>query len=153
MPRPGFVLEVDRNTPPILFWRGENYSLEKLPAGRSRVIYAPEPIEALDDIDGAIRHALLNPIDKDPLPELLFPGMKLTIAFDDISLPLPKMRRPDIRQRVIEAVLDLAAEAGVDDVHLICALALHRRMTEAELRHAIGDGVSDAFEPRGMRSH
>ena len=38
--------------------------------------------------------------------------MKLTIAFDDISLPLPPMRRPDIRQRVIEAVLDLAAAAG-----------------------------------------
>ena len=67
------------------------------------------------------------------MPELLFPGMKLTIAFDDISLPLPPMRRPDVRQRVIEAVLDLAAEAGVDDVHLIAALALHRRMTEAEL--------------------
>ena len=32
------------------------------------------------------------------------------------------MRRPDIRQRVIEAVLDLAADAGVDDVHLIAAL-------------------------------
>jgi hypothetical protein len=31
------------------------------------------------------------------------------IAFDDVSLPLPKMRRPDVRQRVIEAVLDLAA--------------------------------------------
>ena len=76
--------------------------------------------------------------------------MKLTIAFDDISLPLPPMRRPDVRQRVIEAVLDIAAEAGVDDVHLICALALHRRMTEAELRHAIGDRVYDAFEPRGM---
>ena len=43
MPRPGFVLDVDRSTPPILFWRGENYSLEKLPADRSRVIYAPEP--------------------------------------------------------------------------------------------------------------
>ena len=42
--------------------------------------------------------------------------MKLTICFDDISLPLPPMRRPDIRQRVIEAVLDLAAAAGVDDV-------------------------------------
>ena len=76
--------------------------------------------------------------------------MKLTIAFDDISLPLPKMRRPDIRQRVIEAVLDLAADAGVDDVQLICALALHRRMTEAELRHAVGDRVYDAFAPRGM---
>ena len=58
------------------------------------------------------------------------------------------MRRPDIRQRVIEAVLDLAADAGVDDVHLIAALALHRRMTEAELRHAVGDRVYDAFAPQ-----
>jgi hypothetical protein len=76
--------------------------------------------------------------------------MKLTIAFDDISLPLPKMTRPDIRQRVIESVLDLAAEAGVDDVHIIAALALHRRMTEDELRHMLGDRVYDAFAPRGM---
>ena len=104
----------------------------------------------MKDIDGAIVHALLNPIDHDPLPELLFPGMKLTIAFDDISLPLPPMTRPDIRQRVIEAVLDMAADAGVDDVHIIAALALHRRMTEAELRHAVGDRVYDAFAPRGL---
>lgn len=150
MPRPGFVLEVDRNTPPMLFWRGEGMSLERLPAGRSRVIYAPEPLPAIHDVDGAIRGALLNPIDQDPLPTLLFPGMRLTIAFDDVSLPLPKMRRPDIRQRVIEAVLDLAAEAGVDDVHIIAALALHRRMTEGELRHAVGDRVYDAFAPRGL---
>jgi hypothetical protein len=150
MPRPGFVQEVDRSTPPVLFWRGENFSLEKLPAGRSRVIYAPEPIAPIEDIDGAIVHALENPIDQDPLPTLLFPGMKLTIAFDDVSLPLPKMTRPDIRQRIIEAVLDMAAEAGVDDVHIISALALHRRMTEAELRHAVGDRVYDAFAPRGL---
>jgi len=111
MPRPGFVLEVDRSTPPILFWRGEGFSLEKLPADRTRVIYPPEPLAGISDLDGAIRNALLNPIEMDPLPALLRPGMKLTIAFDDVSLPLPKMRRPDVRQRVIEAVLDLAAEA------------------------------------------
>ncbi|MST35193.1 DUF2088 domain-containing protein, partial [Acidimicrobiaceae bacterium USS-CC1] len=39
--------------------------------------------------------------------------------------------------------------AGVDDVVLIAALALHRRMTEAELRHALGDRVYDAFAPHG----
>ena len=150
MPRPGFVLEVDRSTPPTLFWRGEGFSLEQLPADRSRVIYAPEPLAAIDDVEGEIRRALLHPVEQDPLPALLFPGMKLTIAFDDISLPLPKMRRPDIRQRVIEAVLDLAAEAGVDDVHIIAALALHRRMHEHELRHALGDRIYDAFEPRGQ---
>ena len=150
MPRPGFVLDVDRSTPPTLFWHGEGFRLEKLPADRSRVIYAPEPHDAIDDVDGAIRTALLNPIDMDPLPSLLFPGMKLTIAFDDVSLPLPKMRRPDIRQRIIEQVLTMAADAGVDDVHIIAALALHRRMHEFELRHALGDRVYDAFEPRGL---
>ena len=66
----------------MLFWRGENFSLEKLPAGRSRVIYAPEPLPAIKDVDAAIRHALANPIDSDPLKALMFPGMKLTIAFD-----------------------------------------------------------------------
>src|SRR3954467_10620811 len=151
MPRPGFVLDVDRSTPPLLFWHGEGFRLERLPAERSRVIYPPEPIEALKDPDAAIRNALLNPLgDSKPLPELLFAGMKLTIAFDDISLPLPPMRRPDIRQRVIEAVLDMAAAAGVDDVHLIAALALHRRMTESELRHALGDRIYDAFTPHGL---
>jgi hypothetical protein len=150
MPRPGFVHHVDRSTPPTLFWHGEGYRLEKLPADRSRVIYAPEPLPAIDDVDGAIRAALLAPIDMDPLPELLFPGMKLTIAFDDVSLPLPKMRRPDLRQRIIEHVLSMAAAAGVDDVQLIVALALHRRMHEFELRHAVGDRVYDAFAPRGL---
>ena len=150
MPRPGYVLDVDKSTPPTLFWRGEGYSLEKLPVGRTRIIYPGEPVPALKDVDGAILNALLNPIDQDPLPSQLFAGMKLTIAFDDVSLPLPKMQRPDVRQRVIEAVLDLAAEAGVDDVVLIAALALHRRMTEDELRHAVGDRVYDAFAPRGL---
>jgi hypothetical protein len=148
-PRPGFVLEVDRSTPPIMFHHGEGFRLERLPAERSRVIYPAEPLPGLDDPDGAIRDALLNPIDDDPLPSLLRPGMKLTIAFDDVSLPLPPMRKPDIRQRIIEEVLDMAAAAGVDDVHLIAALALHRRMTEAELRHALGDRVYDAFAPLG----
>ena len=149
MPRPGFVLDVDKSTPPILYSFGEGFRLERLPAERSRVIYPAEAIEPLKNPDEAIRQALLNPLDSEPLPALLKPGMKLTIAFDDLSLPLPPMRRPDNRQRVIEAVLDLAAAAGVDDIHLIAALALHRRMTEEELRHAVGDRVYDAFAPTG----
>lgn len=150
MPRPGFVLDVDRSTPPTLFWRGENFSFERLPADRSRIIYPPEPLAGIDDLDGAIRSALLNPHDSEPLPALLRPDMKLTICFDDVSLSLPKMRRPDTRQRIVEAVLDLAAEAGVDDIHIIAALGLHRRMHEYELRHVLGDRVVDAFLPRGM---
>ena len=103
----------------MLFWRGENFSLERLPAGRSRVIYPPEPLPGIEDPEGAIRNALLHPMDADPLPTLLKPGMKLTICFDDASLSLPKMRRPDTRQRIIEAVLELAAEAGVDGLIIV----------------------------------
>src|SRR5438552_1084331 len=149
MPRPGFVLDVDRSTPPTLFWHGEGFRLERLPVG-SRIIYPPEALDPLPDPDEAIRQALLDPLGSEPLPALLRPGMRLTIAFDDVSLPLPPMRRPGKRQRVIEAVLDMAAAAGVDDVQLIAALALHRRMTEAELRHALGDRIYDAFAPHGL---
>ncbi|MEU2655969.1 lactate racemase domain-containing protein [Streptomyces sp. NPDC007325] len=152
MTRPGFVLETDRRTPPLLVHAGEGFRLERLPPG-TRVIYPPDPLPGIRDLDTAIRRALLHPHGIAPLPELLRPGMRLTIVFDDLSLPLPPMRRPDIRQRVIEHVLELAARAGVDDVELVAANALHRRMTPAELRHVVGDRVFRSFFPRHLRNH
>ncbi|HLI24100.1 MAG TPA: transcriptional regulator, partial [Acidimicrobiales bacterium] len=72
MARPGFVLEVDRSTPPILTWHGEGFRLERLPPDRSRVIYAPEPVAALDDPDAEVWRALHEPLgDSPPLPDLL----------------------------------------------------------------------------------
>ncbi len=56
MPRPGFVLDVDRSTPPLLFHHGEGLRLHKLPAG-TPAIYPPEPLDGVDDVDGAIRDA------------------------------------------------------------------------------------------------
>jgi hypothetical protein len=150
--RPGFVLEVDERTPPLLVHSGETLRLERFPLG-TRVIYPPEILPGIDDPAAAIDAALDAPIDSPPLRELLRPGMKLTIAFDDISLPLPQMRLPDIRQRIIEAVLTRAAEAGVDDVELIDANALHRRMTAAEIRRAVGERVFLSFWPDKLTNH
>ncbi|NIS37136.1 MAG: DUF2088 domain-containing protein, partial [Actinobacteria bacterium] len=127
MSRPGFVLTVDERTPPLLMHQGEGFRLERLPLG-SNVVYPPDSLPAIRNVDAAIAHALTEPVGMEPLPELLRPGMRLTIAFDDISLPLPPMQTPDVRQRVIEQVLELAATAGVDDVELIAANSLHRRM-------------------------
>ena len=73
--------------------------------------------------------------------------MKLTIAIDDISLPLPPMTTPDIRQRIIEHVLELAARKGVEDVQLIVATALHRRMTADEIKRMVGERVFRSFWP------
>jgi hypothetical protein len=36
------------------------------------------------------------------------------------------MKLPDVRERIITIVLQLLADHGVDDVHLLIANALHR---------------------------
>ncbi len=152
MGRPGAVIEVDRNTPPTLFHHGEGVRLEKLPLG-SRIVYAPDPIEPIAHPERAIRRALAHPAEDDPLRGLLRPGMKLTIAFDDLSLPLPPMAQPDARQLVLEEVIEMAAEAGVEDVHLIAANSLHRRMTEDEIRHIVGERIFSTFYPDRLYNH
>lgn len=152
MGRPGAVLEVDRNTPPILFHFGEGIRLERLPLG-SRVVYPPDPLEPIAHPERAIRRALAHPLEDDPLKALLRPGMRLTIAFDDLSLPLPPMAPPDVRQLVMEEVIEMAAEAGVEDIQLIAATGLHRRMTEQELRHIVGDRIFTTFWPDRLTQH
>src|SRR5437899_2127375 len=152
MTRPGLVLEVDERTPPLLVHEGEGFRLQRFPLG-ARVIYPPDSLPPIRDVNAAIRHALLNPLSSEPLPELLRPGMRLTIAFDDISLPLPPMQTPDIRGRIIENVLELAARGGVDDVRLIVANSLHRRMTPSEIKRAVGERVFRSFWPEGLTNH
>lgn len=152
MARPGAVLEVDRHTPPTLFHFGEGFRLERLPQG-SRVLYPPDPLEPLGHPERAIRRALSHPLEEDPLKSLLRTGMKLTLAFDDISLPLPPMAQPDVRQLVMEEVIELAAEAGVEDIHIIAANSLHRRMTADEIRHIVGDRIFTTFYPDRLYNH
>jgi lactate racemase len=149
MPRPGFVLDVDERTPPLLVNDGEGFRMQKFPLG-TKVVYPPDSLPGIRDVNAAIREALTNPVGQDPLPELLKPGMKLTIAVDDISLTLPPMRTPDLRQRVVENVIELAARKGVDDVKIIVATALHRRMTAAEIRRMLGERVFRSFWPKDL---
>jgi hypothetical protein len=137
---------VDERTPPLLMHSGESFKLQQFPLG-SRVLYPPESLPGVPDVDEEIEQALLHPLDSEPLPALLRPGMKLTIAFDDLSLPLPPMRKPDVRQRILEHVLGYAADAGVDDVELIVATALHRRMTADEIKAVVGERVFRSFWP------
>lgn len=152
MSRPGMVLEVDERTPPLLVHAGESVGLQPFPLG-TRVVYPPDPLPGVGDVDATIRAALDEPLGSAPLRELLWPGMRLTIAFDDIAVPLPPMRPPDVRQRVIEQVLERAAAAGVDDVELISAIALHRRMTPEEMKRTVGERVFRSFWPERLRNH
>src|SRR5947208_1932792 len=122
-----FTREGGGDTPPTRFRYGEGVRLGRLPLG-SRIVYPPDPLEPIAHPERAIKRALGKPLDDDPLKSLLRRGMKLTLAFDDLSLPLPPMAAPDVRQLVMEEVIDMAAEAGVEDIHGIAALGLHRPM-------------------------
>ncbi len=146
------VRTVERAGEHFLFHAGEQFLWEPLPTG-TRVIYPPPPLPAVADPDAEIEHALDNPLGADPLRAQLKPGMKVTIAFDDLSLPLPPMRSPDVRERVITKVLDRCAAAGVEDVHLLTALGLHRKMTAAELREVVGNRIFHRFYPKSLYNH
>src|SRR5699024_690873 len=80
------------------------------------------------------------------------PGMRLTIAFGDTASAVPPMRLPDVRGQVVEEVLTVAADAGVDDVAMVCARGLQRRLTEAELVDLLGVRVFESFAPLGLIS-
>ncbi len=146
------VVYIDNDSAPRILFSGEDLLLEDLPIG-TRVIYPKPPIEGLANPGAAIRYALNHPLDAEPLYAQLMPGMRVTIAVDDISLPLPPMVTPDVRQTIIEILLELLDANGVDDVHIIVANSLHRKMTEAEMKRMVGAKIHNAFYPDRYYNH
>ncbi|MCE7892167.1 MAG: DUF2088 domain-containing protein [Sorangiineae bacterium PRO1] len=146
------LVTLDRDSAPRVLFAGDKLVEADLPAG-TRCIYPKPPIQPLRDVDAAIRYAINHPLGSEPLYAKLRPGMKLTIAVDDISLPLPPMRAPDVRGRVLEIVLALLADHGVDDIEIIVATGIHRKMKAAEVRHMVGDRVFSAYWPDRLYNH
>ena len=143
------VVTLDRESAPRVLFSGDQLVEVDLPVG-SRVIYPKPPLAGLPDVDAAIRYAVNHPYGSDPLHALLRPGMKVTIAMDDISLPLPPMRTPDPRQRALQVVLAQLAEYGVDDVEMIIATSVHRRMTSSEVKRMVGAKIFNRYWPNEL---
>jgi hypothetical protein len=146
------VVTIDTDSAPRILFYGENFLCEDLPVG-TRVIYPRRPLKGVPNRTAAIRYALNHPEEMPPLYALLEPGMKVTIAVDDISLPLPPMARPDVRETILEIVCEMLADHGVDDVHIIVATSLHRRLTEREIRRMVGERVFKQYWPDRLYNH
>jgi len=146
------VVTLDRRSAPRTIFSGDRLIEVDMPPG-TRVIYPKRPLAPLKDVDAAIRYALNHPYNSDPLHAKLRPGMKVVIAIDDISLPLPPMKRPDVRERVLTVVLEMLADHGVEDVEMIIATSVHRRMTGEEIRHIVGDKIFKAYYPDRLYNH
>ncbi len=136
-----------------LVFCGDDLVQVELPE-RTRVIEAPSCLPALSDFQGAVREALGRPLGSPPLRELVNPRSRVTIAFDDPCLPLPPVPR-DPRGLAVEVVLEELFSQGVrrENVNLVCAVGLHRKWTERELRHLLGKRVWMVMGPDRIANH
>jgi hypothetical protein len=94
----------------------------------------------------AVKKALANPLGLPRAGQLVQPGARVLIAFDDPTAP----SFGPVRSLAIEAVLEELAEAGVPEtsVTLICANALHRKWTGDELSRVLSQSLVDRFGER-----
>jgi hypothetical protein len=104
------------------------------------------PLPRCDDMGAEVRRAIEHPLDTPPLRELVKPGARVTIAFDD---PTVGQYGP-VWSTAIPILLDELEGAGVPrtNVRLICANALHRKFTHEELAKLIGPDLVNEFGER-----
>lgn len=143
------VVFLDEDSAPRYLHYAEDFMTYRFPAG-TRVLYSNPPMKPIANRKAAIRYALNNPEGTDPLFAQLEPGMKVTIAIDDISVPLPPMKTPDIRQQMLEVIVDMLVDHGVEDFEMVIALALHRRMTAAEIERMVGPRIFGEYYPNRL---
>ncbi|MEX0800263.1 MAG: lactate racemase domain-containing protein [Dehalococcoidia bacterium] len=103
-------------------------------------------LQPVPDQEAAVRDALANPIGLPRVRELVRPGGSVLIAFDDPTVP----SFGPVRRLAIEAILEELADAGVpeENIHLVCANALHRKWTDDELSSILGPDLVRRFGDR-----
>jgi hypothetical protein len=128
---------------------GESTARARLP-DRARLVRGggdrSHRLEPVPDQAGAVREALAKPLGLPRIRELVRPGARVLIAFDDPTVP----SFGPVRRLAIEAVLEELASAGVAEerVQLVCANALHRKWTPQELARVIGEDLVRRFGDR-----
>jgi hypothetical protein len=118
-----------------------------LPDHARRLSSEPErPLAAIHDLDGAVRAALASPLGLPRIRDLVKPGARVTIAFDDHTTG----SFGPIRPVAIRSVLDELAAAGVggSQVRLVCANALHRMCRPEELAWLLDEELVQQFGAR-----
>jgi lactate racemase len=107
-------------------------------------------LEPAPDLATVIDRALAAPLDRDPLRETARGKEKVTIAFDDATVPC----YAPVWAFGIGALIRELEAGGVDrgSIDLVCANALHRQFTHDELARLIGSELVAEFGSR-LRCH
>ncbi len=138
-----------------LTYSGNNLINANLP-DNSEIYYSPPHVPGIKrpDIPKSVQEAIENPCGMPPLSKIVNGQSRITIAFDDNCQPFPATKKPDIRQIVIETLISKLFSYGVqkENIRLICAVALHRKMKRHELAAMLGKRLMQAFYPEQLRN-
>jgi nickel-dependent lactate racemase len=105
----------------------------QVPAANLQAVLQPKHGEEPAEEAVLLQEALANPIGTQRLRALVRPRQKVVVVTSDLTRPCPS-------ERLLPSVLAELAAADVPDgdVMVVIALGLHRPMTEAEIRTAVG---------------
>jgi nickel-dependent lactate racemase len=110
------------------------------------------PLPATPDLGDEVLRALRHPLDTPPLAEVARGAGRVTVAFDDPTVPC----YAPLWSTALPIVLAELERGGVarDRIDLLCANALHRQFTVDELARLVGDDVVGEFASAGrLRCH
>lgn len=107
---------------------------------------AKSQFPVVDDLEAEVRRALDAPLGSPRVEDLVGPGARVVIAFDDPTV----MAFGPIRRIAVEELLRRLESVGVDraDVKLVCANALHRKFRPSELATMLGEDLVQEFGER-----
>jgi hypothetical protein len=102
----------------------------------------------VEDLQRAVREAFHSPLGLPRLRDMARPHWRVTIAFDDPTVPC----YAPVWEAGIRAALEELESAGVKkkNITLLCANALHRKFTRMELAKIIGPSLVQEFGYRLM---
>jgi hypothetical protein len=108
------------------------------------------PLPATPDLAGEVMQAVREPIDGRPLAELARGSRRVTVAFDDPTVPC----YAPLWATALPIVIGELERGGVrrERIELVCANALHRQFTEGELAGLVGEDLVREFAGR-LRCH
>ncbi len=97
----------------------------------------------VDNPEETILRALQRPLGRPPLREIVKPNWRVTIAFDDPTVPC----FAPIWEPALKLVMEELERGGVkkSQITLLCANALHRKFTRRELAKIIGKDLVKEF--------
>ncbi|MFN2525313.1 MAG: lactate racemase domain-containing protein [Actinomycetota bacterium] len=97
------------------------------------------PLDATPDLEATVISALEEPLDGPPLSRRARDAKRVTIAFDDATVPC----FAPVWATALPIIIGTLEASGVerDRIGLVCANSLHRQFTHDELGRLIGDEI------------